>query len=152
MYKRILVPVDGSVAAEAGLREAIKLASVRRGATIRLLHVLEPVPTLKGIEAVVTGPLLKSMTTLGEKILQDAKARVERKGIRAETVFRRRSPKRAAEGIEQEARSWKPDLVVMGTNGQRGLSREMLGRDAEAVAHSVTVPILLVRAPTLPFA
>src|SRR5688572_19278341 len=152
MYKRILVPIDGSVAADAGLREAIKLASARRGATIRLLHVLEPVPALKGMKTIITGPLLKNMTLLGENILMNAKALVERHGIRVETVFQRKSQKRAAEGIERESRSWKPDLIVMGTNGQRGLNHESLGSDAEAVARSVTSPILLVRAPTLPFA
>jgi nucleotide-binding universal stress UspA family protein len=151
-YSRILVPIDGSVAADAGLREAIKLASLRRGATIRLLHVLEPLPALQGRKMVVTGPLLESMTALGEEILENAKALVERNGIRAETVFQRRSQKRAAEGIEREARRWKPDILVMGTNGQRALSREVLGSDAETVARSVTVPILLVRAPGLPFA
>jgi nucleotide-binding universal stress UspA family protein len=152
MYKRILVPIDGSVAADAGLREAIKLASARRGATIRLLHVLEPLPALHGMEMVITGPLLKNMTVFGKKILENAKALVERNGMRAETVFQNRSQKRAADGILREARSWEPDLIVMGTNGQRGLSRAVLGSDTETVARAVTVPILLVRAPTLPFA
>jgi nucleotide-binding universal stress UspA family protein len=152
MYKRILVPIDGSVAADAGVREAIKLASARRGAIIRLVHVLEPLPALQGAEKVVTGPLLKNMIAFGEEILRNAKALVERHGVRAETVFQRRSQNRAAEGIEREARSWEPDVIVMGTNGQRGLSRAVLGSDAETVARSVTVPILLVRAPTLPFA
>jgi nucleotide-binding universal stress UspA family protein len=152
VYKRILVPIDGSVAADAGLREAIKLASAQRGATIRLLHILEPLPALQGMEVIITGALLKNMTAFGEKILKDAKARVERKGIRAETVFQKRSQKRAADGIEREARRWKPDVIVMGTNGQRGLSRAILGSDAELVAGSASVPVVLVRTPTLPFA
>lgn len=152
MYKRILVPIDGSVAADAGVREAIKLASARRGATLRLLHVLEPLPALQGMETIITGPLLKNMTAFGEKILKDAKTRLERKGIRVETVFQKRSQKRAAEGIVREARRWKPDVIVMGTNGQRALSQAVLGSDAETVARAVTMPILLVHAPSLPFA
>jgi nucleotide-binding universal stress UspA family protein len=152
MYKRILVPIDGSTAAEAGLREAIKLASTGNKSTIRLLHVLEPLPALQGMELAITGTLLKNMTAFGEKILKDAKALVERSGIRAETVFQRRSQKRPADGIEREAKRWKADVIVMGTNGQRGLSRAVLGSDAEMVARAATVPILLVRAPSLPFA
>ncbi len=152
MYKRILVPIDGSVDADAGLREAIKLASARRGATIRLLHVLEPLPALQGMEMVITGPLLENMTAFGKKILDDAKALVKRNGIRAETVFQNRSQTRAADGILREARSWEPDLIVMGTNGQRGLRRAVLGSDTETVARAVTTPILLVRASVLPFA
>jgi len=152
MYKRILVPIDGSVAADAGVREAIKLASAGRGATIRLLHVLEPLPALRGMGTAVTGPLLKNMTAFGENILGNAKALVERSGIRAETVFQRRSQKRAADGIAREVLAWKPDIIVMGTNGQRGLSRAVVGSDAETVARSVSVPLLLVRPSTLPFA
>jgi nucleotide-binding universal stress UspA family protein len=152
MYKRILVPIDGSVAADAGLNEAIKLASGHPDSSIRLLHVLEPVPALHGMEVIVSGPLRRNMTAFGQKILKNAKALVERNGIRAETVFQRHSQRRAADGIGREARKWKPDVIVMGTNGQRGLSRAVLGSDAELVANAVTVPVLLVRTPSLPFA
>jgi nucleotide-binding universal stress UspA family protein len=152
MYKRILVPVDGSPAAAAGLREAIKLASARPDSTIRLLHVLEPLPALQGMEVIITGTLLRNMTAFGEKVLKDARALVERHGIRAEAVFQKRSQKRAADGIVREARRWKADAVVMGTHGRRGISRAVLGSDADMVVRDVAVPVVLVRAPTLPFA
>jgi nucleotide-binding universal stress UspA family protein len=152
MYKRILVPVDGSPAAAAGLREAIKLASARPDSTIRLLHVLEPLPALQGMEVIITGALLRNMTAFGEKVLRDARALVERHGIRAETVFQKRAQKRAADGIVREARRWKADAVVMGTHGRRGFSRAVLGSDADMVVRDITVPVVLVRAPTLPFA
>lgn len=152
MYKRLLVPIDGSPAAEAGLREAIKLASARPDSTIRLLHVLEPLPALQGMEVIITGPLLRNMTAFGEKILENARALVEKSGVRAETVFRRRPQKRAADGIEREARRWKADVIVMGTGGRRGISRAVLGSDAEMVVRAATTPVVLVRAPTLPFA
>src|SRR5688572_888548 len=137
MYKRILVPIDGSVAADAGLREAIKLASARRGATIRLLHVLEPLPALHGMEMVVTGPLLENMSAFGKKVLENAKALVERNGIRAETVFQNRSQKRAADGILREARSWEPDLIVMGTNGQRDRKSTRLNSSHSQISYAV---------------
>ena len=151
MYRRILVPIDGSPASDAGLREAIKLASASRNSTIRLLHVLEPLPALQGMEVIITDALLRNLTAFGEKILKEARARVERQWLRAETVFQRRSQKRAADGIAQEARRWKADVIVMGTHGRRGLSRAMLGSDAELVVRAATVPVVLVRAPTAPF-
>ena len=54
MYKRILVPIDGSRTAAAGLREAIRLASGAAGTTIRLLHVMDPLPAVQGMEAIIT--------------------------------------------------------------------------------------------------
>jgi nucleotide-binding universal stress UspA family protein len=112
MYKRILVPVDGSPAAEAGLREAIRLASGHPDSTIRLLHVLEPMPALQGMGVIASGPLLKNMTAFGQKILKNAKALVERNGIRAETVFQRHSQRRAADGIGREAAKSRADLIA----------------------------------------
>jgi nucleotide-binding universal stress UspA family protein len=144
-YKRILVPLDGSRAAEAGLREAIRLASGNRDATIRLLHVLEPLPALQGMEVIITEALLDNMTGFGEKILQNARAVVETRGIRAETVFRKKPPQRAADGIAAEIRRWKADIVVMGTHGRRGLTRVVLGSDAEMVVRMAAVPVVLVR-------
>jgi nucleotide-binding universal stress UspA family protein len=146
MYKKILVPIDGSRTSELGLREAIRLAAGSR-ATIRLVHVLEPAPALQGMEASFTDTLLNNMLQFGDKILKKAQAQIERNGIRAETVFHRKSQERAADGIAAEARKWKADVVVMGTHGRRGISRLMLGSNAEATVHSSAVPVLLVRSP-----
>ena len=140
------MPIDGSRAAEAGVREAIRLASAHRDATIRLLHVLEPLPPLQGMEVIITETLLANMTSFGEKILQDARAIVESHGIRAETVFRKRPLQRAADGITAEIRKWKADIVVLGTHGRRGLSRVVLGSDAEMVVRMAAVPVVLIRA------
>ena len=38
------------------------------------------------------------------------------------------------------------DLIVLGTHGRRGLSRLVMGSDAEAIVREATVPVLLVRA------
>lgn len=146
MYRRILVPVDGSPAGEAGLREAVKLAAGRPRAAIRLVHVMEPLPALQGMEVIVTDALIRSLTGLGEKVLRNAKSFVERKGLRADTVFHRRAVQRAADGIVHEAKKWKADVIVMGTHGRRGLSRAVLGSDAESVVQAASVPVVLVRA------
>ena len=47
MYKRILVPFDGSPTSNAGLDEAVKLARLT-GASIRLVHVLDHLPFSSG--------------------------------------------------------------------------------------------------------
>jgi nucleotide-binding universal stress UspA family protein len=148
MYKRILVPIDGSPTAEAGLREAIKLASGHPDSTIRLLHVLEPLPALQGMEVIAIDPMLENMTAFGQKILKNAKAHVESNGIRAETSFQKASLRRAADGIEQEAAKWRADLIVMGTHGRRGIDRLVMGSDAESVLRVSSVPVLMAKART----
>ena len=146
MYKRILVPIDGSPTAKAGLREAIMLASGRTDSTIRLLHVREPLPALHGMEVVAMDPMLENMTAFGQKLLKNAKAHVESNGIRAETAFQKASSGRAADGIQREAAKWRADLIVMGTHGRRGISRLVMGSDAESVVRESRVPVLTVKA------
>jgi len=146
MYRKILVPIDGSHTAKEGLREAIRLAQESRGATIRLLHVLEPLPALQGMEVIITKQVLRNLHAFGNRVLKDAKSLVEQQGIRAEAVFRKPGTGRASAAIIAEAGRWKPDVIVMGTHGRRGISRLVMGSDAEAVARFAPVPVLLIRA------
>ncbi len=45
------------------------------------------------------------------------------------------------------ARAWGADLIVLGTHGRRGLARVLMGSDAEQIARTAPVPVLLVRLP-----
>jgi nucleotide-binding universal stress UspA family protein len=51
-----------------------------------------------------------------------------------------------AQTILRQVRKIKPDLIVLGTHGRRGLARVVVGSDAETVLREATVPVLLVRA------
>ncbi|HXF67557.1 MAG TPA: universal stress protein [Burkholderiales bacterium] len=145
MFRKILVPIDGSRTAAAGLREAIGLARESEGAVIRLLHVLEPVPAVQGMEVLVEKQVLRNLREFGNRLLKEAKSEVERRGVRAETALRRLATGRVSAAIVAEAARWKADAIVMGTHGRRGISRLVLGSDAEAVARSAPAPVLLVR-------
>ena len=46
-----------------------------------------------------------------------------------------------------QAKKLKADVIVIGTHGRRGISRLLMGSDAEGVVRLATVPVLLVRAP-----
>jgi nucleotide-binding universal stress UspA family protein len=47
--------------------------------------------------------------------------------------------------IVERAAAWGADVIVMGTHGRRGLGRLMMGSDAEMVARTSPVPVLLVK-------
>jgi nucleotide-binding universal stress UspA family protein len=145
MYKRILVPVDGSRTAAAGLREAVRLAFGNNQAKICLLHVMDPLPAMQGMEMLVTEQVLENMEGFGKKILKDAKSLVQRHGIGVDAVFHRQATGRTSDAIVRQARKWRADVIVMGTHGRRGVSRIVMGSDAEAVVRSAPAPVLLVR-------
>jgi nucleotide-binding universal stress UspA family protein len=147
MYNRILVPLDGSETARYGLREAITLAK-EQGATLHLIHVVDDFPTIVDMTKVENfDNVRKSLIECGEAILRQAKSLADSLGIEAEIQLCELGSGRVADVIVQEARDAGCDLIVIGTHGRRGISRTLLGSDAERVLRQSPVPVLLVREP-----
>lgn len=145
MYKRILVPIDGSATSARGLREALRLAK-DQGARIRLVHVVDESMALGLAESGVDlEPMLEGLVASGKRILGRAADAARKAGVRAETQLYESMAGSAAATIVRDARKWRADLIAMGTHGRRGLRRVVLGSDAEHVLREATVPVLLVR-------
>jgi len=147
MYKRILVPLDGSETARYGLREAIALAKEQK-ATLRLVHVISEFPTMVEMADVANvDKVRKSLYEYAEAMLREAKALADSLGVETETGLCELGGGRVADAIVKEARDAGCDLIVIGTHGRRGISRALLGSDAERVLRQSPVPVLLVREP-----
>lgn len=146
MYKRILVPVDGSETSNQALASAIALARESQGA-IRLLHVVEELAYLTGYDQFggYSGALLKAMRENGDRILEDAAARVREAGVACESVLFDTFGQHLGETVAKAASQWNADLVVVGTHGRRGVSKLLLGSGAEQVIRQAPVPVLVIR-------
>lgn len=146
MYQRILVPIDGSAIAERALQEAIRLAAGK--AQLRLVYVIEEVYPLdaEGFAFIDYAALQEAVRSTGERTLAQAAEKVQRSGFTAETALLDVPGERVAGVIDNEALSWKADLIVIGTHGRSGLSRLLLGSVAEGVVRGASAPVLLVRA------
>lgn len=147
MFKRILIPLDGSDVARGGLQRATRLAKAG-GGRIRLIHVVDLAPVLPTVEAgAYVADMFEAMRREGKKILAGAQAEAAKRGLKVETVLVDK-PGPVAESIIREARKWRADLIVLGTHGRRGIRRLVLGSDAEQVLRLAPVPVLLIRAQT----
>jgi len=147
MYRRILVPVDGSHTATLGLQEAIRIARNQR-ARLRLINVVDEYVVTQNFEGFVnTGDLLDSLRDAGKKTIKNALALTRRHDIKADASLYETMGTRVSDVIVREAKKWKADLIVMGTHGRRGVGRVVLGSDAEAVLRTTPVPVLMVRSP-----
>ena len=147
MYKRILVPIDGSDTAARGLAEAIALARELK-ATVRLLNLTSDfVLMVEMTSAIDYEKFREGLNQFGQRLLAQASEQAKAQGVTAETSLHDLRGDRVADAIVEEARRSRCDLIVIGTHGRRGVSRAMLGSDAENVARSSPVPVLLVRAP-----
>jgi nucleotide-binding universal stress UspA family protein len=147
MFKRILVPIDGSHTSNLGLSEAIKLAR-EQGAKLRLFHLVDEYVAVSNPDAMAfsnTDSLLESLRQGGKKIIEKAEALARRKGLTPESVMLESFGGRAADFIVAQAKKWRADLIVLGTHGRRGVKRLVMGSDAEQVVRTAPVPVLLVR-------
>ena len=146
MYRKILVPVDGSPTSSRGLQEAIKLARLT-GARLRLMHVVDEIGLATGLGAAtaMTGDMMQLLREGGERVLARAKSRVEKAGLPVDSVLCDSLAGRVCDQVVDQADAWRADLIVLGTHGRRGVGRMLLGSDAEMIVRLATVPVLLVR-------
>ena len=146
MYKRILAPVDGSAISALGLREAVRFAK-DQNARLRIIHIVDEIALVQYPETLdVTGKLLDTFINDGEKTLRDAVALAKRHGIKPEHVLYKNLSGTLADVILKEAKKWRADVIVMGTHEQSGIQHFFLGSDAETIARSTLLPVLLIHA------
>ncbi len=147
MYKKIMVPIDGSPASNLGLDEAIKLAQDQH-AHLRILHVLNEwlliTPDTAGVNI---GDIQDEMRRSGDALLNEADARARAAGVEATTALIEQMGTPVGAAILRHAESWPADLIVCGTHGRRGVRRLVLGSDAEYIIRHTHIPVLLRRHP-----
>jgi nucleotide-binding universal stress UspA family protein len=144
MYKRILVPVNGSHASAAGLHEAIELAQ-EHGAKMRLLHVIDKRmvagTSLGGYGA---AGLCDTMLKKGGAILERARSLAQRQGVEVDEAVSKFASDRVASAILADAEKSRSDLVVIGRRARSRLGRIFNRSDADLVSKDARVPVLVV--------
>lgn len=147
MYERILVPFDGSATSSEALAEAVRIARFC-SSRLRLIHVVDPLLYITGLEVggVYMNEIVPGLLAAAEELLRKARESIEAQGVSVETEVLQSAGERVARIITEQAAEWNADLIVIGTHGRRGVDRVIMGSDAELVARTATVPVLLVRA------
>lgn len=145
MYRRILVPTDGSPLSEAAVDAAIELAQVR-GSEIVALSVAVPEPVFQSLEGAMAydpGLQIDVLLEHAQRYVDAIAARAGQAGISCTPVTS--SALDAAEAIVDAARERHCDLIVMGSHGRRGLSRLLAGSVTQAVLEHAPVPVMVLR-------
>jgi nucleotide-binding universal stress UspA family protein len=142
MYRKVMVPVDGSSFAEHALPYAVALASAG-GGELRLVTVHEPHPPGEVYIAGRTESIDAQQSEQQQEYLEAVARRVgAQSGIQPETSLLVGTP---AGALARFATRQHIDLIVMSTHGRGGLSRLWLGSVADALVRRAHVPTLLVR-------
>ncbi len=143
MYSKILVPLDGSMRAEAVLRHVEELAQ-RFAARVILLRVVDRVAPIGAVEPAYADLRQQEM----ERGTRDARAylaplqgQLREKGIDAHTSI---AYGRVVDAILQTAASEAVDLIAIASHGRSGLSRVFYGSVAAGLLQRSHRPLLLV--------
>jgi len=137
VYEKILVPLDHSDRDGEAIAHAVSMSRLYH-AKLFLLHVEE------GVTSQVYGSLSSTAeVAAGQQYLTDIVRSLQAQGVDVEAVVRHsRTPK--AEIVDY-ARELKPDLIVMGAHGHKGLKDLLFGTTINAVRHQLRTPLLVVR-------
>jgi nucleotide-binding universal stress UspA family protein len=145
MYQNILIATDGSELSAKGIRHGVRLAKAL-GAQVCIATATEPWEAIVvGEVAVVITPQQYTETSAANaaQTLRKAKEIADEEGVAAQTLHV--SERHPAEGIIEAAKERGADLIVMASHGRRGLSRLVLGSQANEVVTHSTIPVLIVR-------
>lgn len=133
MFRRILVPLDGSPQAEEILKPAVELAR-RLDAQMHLVTAVPP------------GPEAPRRRRAAEEELERGRAGLAAGGLKTWVEVRTGDPSRV---VEEVALEWGADLVAMTTHGRTGLARTLLGGVADRLLRILPVPVLVSRCRAL---
>ena len=145
MYKKILVPLDGSKLAECALEHVKAIAAGCNVPEIILFRVVEPNPAAS--EALSEGAFMyeelnDQMRQLAEKYLTAITLKFrEESGVDVHSAL---AYGYAANEILEYAVKNNVDLIVMTSHGRSGISRWLFGSVADRVSHHSTIPVLIV--------
>jgi nucleotide-binding universal stress UspA family protein len=146
MYQRILVAIDASESANKALGHALLLAKDQH-ADLSVVHVIEDRESRWLDVTILDVQKVESKwREAGQAILDAAARRARQVGVASMLVLLPKGGESdTAQVIVAEAERWRADLIVLGTHGQRSLSRLFMRSVAQRVAGIAPVPVLLVR-------
>jgi nucleotide-binding universal stress UspA family protein len=148
MISKILVPSDGSKAAQKAAAYAVDLAKQLKASVI-VLSVIDQrsfmpqtVPAAKTARHTIE-PIEDYLREAAEVYAGEIKKLCDESGVALEISIKAGHP---VEEIIKEAKRSKANLIVMGSHGRSALSATVLGSVSYGVIHKDTaIPVLIVK-------
>jgi nucleotide-binding universal stress UspA family protein len=157
MYKKILVPLDGSELAECVFPHVEAIAKGCGVQNVVFLRVIEPLHWVVGPAYIPVGAddgtglsqkdinrIASEEEVAAESYLGQLVSRTKYNGV---TVQSEVTMGKAAESITEYATQYEIDLIIIATHGRSGISRWAYGSVADKVLRISRVPVLMIKAP-----
>lgn len=139
MYKKILVPLDGSESSFRALNEAVELAKITEG-EITLIHVYSIGSSL--VVSQTQEYFYNLALKKGEEILENGKKLAKAQGLKVKTLLIEGD---AIEQIVNTAHGGYFELIVMGARGLSKVKELIVGSVSQGVIKNAPCPVLVTR-------
>jgi nucleotide-binding universal stress UspA family protein len=140
--KKILCPVDFFPASDAAVNYAAGLAA-NYEAEIHLLHVITPIVMGAYEYAIDATEFVRSMERSSAEEMKALTTRVKIAGVPVSTEIKIGD---VYDEVKRAIEVGKPDLIVMGTHGRRGVERWFMGSTTEKLLRHSPVPLVTINA------
>jgi len=147
MYKKIMVPLDGSELAECVLPHVDAFIKGFNISNVILVRVVEPEISYQGeypIDPEKVAERESARKSAAKDYLNQVENRLKHEGtvLQAEVIVGR-----VTECLIDYTKENDVDLILIATHGRSGVSRWVRGSVADKILRSSNIPVLMVRAP-----
>jgi nucleotide-binding universal stress UspA family protein len=147
MFRRILVPTDGSPLSKKAVKSAVELAA-SLGAELVAVNVVPryPMSYFEGgsnVSDAEVARVEKMWAEQGQSLAEEVGKAAAKAGVQAKATTVRSDL--VAEAILAAAKKHRCDLIVMASHGRKGLTRLLLGSETQHVLTHGNMPVLVLR-------
>jgi len=143
MYDRVLIATDGSAKSRVATEHGIGLAK-SIGASVLGVYVVNEVVVASAVRQLGADKkeVEEKLQVQGEKALGEIKKMADEAGVAVDTTIRYGAP---ANTVIDVARTEGADLIVMGSHGESGVTKLLIGSVVQKVLYWASCPVLVVR-------
>ena len=145
MFKKILVPIDGSESAWRALEHALALGN-KFGSEIIVLNVVQNYNNISVLAVPLDANAViesnNELRRIGGHILKNAETRLSEFTGKVEYVLEEGHP---AETVLNLAKNQACDVIIIGSRGLSGIKEFFLGSVSSRVSQYAKVPVLIVK-------
>lgn len=142
MYDSVLVPTDGSAAADVALDHAIGVAK-RNDASLHSVYVTEIGNRSEQLDEEMFSDTVDRIEQAGQAAVEEMVERARAEDIDTTSAVLDGTP---AETIVTYAKNNDIEIIVMATRGHTGETRDVMGSVTDTVIRSTSIPVLAINA------
>lgn len=138
VYTRIIAAYDGSNEANQALDKAIELVKMKPGTSLEVIHAFDYPRSYVAVWPIINIDFYE----LAEKTVHEVERRIKEAGINGKVEAIKGQ---ATDVIVEYSKKANNSLIIMGSRGNKGIRKYVLGSVSQYVCQHAKVPVMVVK-------